>query len=237
MVGGTGIEPVAPSMSRKCSPAELTARLRTVFRSICEFRLSIFLPEVRALDGSEPNYVEEARPPLSYALRLGKRRPYSRIKDIGASGFRPVSAGFPSLCWGFGLKTPFSAAIPELMAIPDWTSAVNGAVLLCAAGDRANDLPPAPSATADPGLAVVGRAAPQRRSRMPKTPARVRLHPKPKKARLVFKVPRKAAPPRDGSKLARILALITRPSGASLGELVHISGWREHSVRAALTGI
>jgi hypothetical protein len=25
MVGGTGIEPVAPSMSRKCSPAELTA--------------------------------------------------------------------------------------------------------------------------------------------------------------------------------------------------------------------
>ena len=26
MVGGTGIEPVTPSMSTKCSPAELTAR-------------------------------------------------------------------------------------------------------------------------------------------------------------------------------------------------------------------
>ena len=72
---------------------------------------------------------------------------------------------------------------------------------------------------------------------MPKPPTRVRLHPKPKKARLVFKVPKEAAPPRDGSKLAKILALITRPTGASLGELVRISGWREHSVRAALTGI
>ena len=73
---------------------------------------------------------------------------------------------------------------------------------------------------------------------MPKTPALGLLQPRPKKARLVFKVPRKAAPPRDGSKLAKILALITRPTGASLGELVRISGWREHSVRsAALTGI
>ena len=26
MVGGAGIEPATPSMSRKCSPAELTAR-------------------------------------------------------------------------------------------------------------------------------------------------------------------------------------------------------------------
>ena len=26
MVGGSGIEPLTPSMSRKCSPAELTAR-------------------------------------------------------------------------------------------------------------------------------------------------------------------------------------------------------------------
>ena len=72
---------------------------------------------------------------------------------------------------------------------------------------------------------------------MPNPAARVRLHPRPKRARLVFKVPRKAAPPRDGSKLAKILALTTRPTGASLGELVRISGWREHSIRAALTGI
>ena len=28
MVGGTGIEPVTPSMSTRCSPAELTALLR-----------------------------------------------------------------------------------------------------------------------------------------------------------------------------------------------------------------
>lgn len=75
---------------------------------------------------------------------------------------------------------------------------------------------------------------------MPKPSALVRLNPrplKPKKVRLVFKTPRNVPPPRDGTKLAKILTLLRRPTGASLGELVHITGWLEHSVRAALTGI
>ncbi len=67
---------------------------------------------------------------------------------------------------------------------------------------------------------------------MAKTKPRVRL--KPRKQRLTFKVSRKA-PARKDTKLARMAELLSRPDGASLGELVHATGWRDHSVRAALS--
>lgn len=73
---------------------------------------------------------------------------------------------------------------------------------------------------------------------MPKTAKRVRLHPRPadkfQKVRLPIK-PRLAGPPRQGSKLAKMLALLIRPNGTTLGELVYITNWHEHSVRAALS--
>ena len=69
---------------------------------------------------------------------------------------------------------------------------------------------------------------------MAKLPARVSLTPKPTKVRLTFKAPRKTSL-RQGSKLSKIVELLSRPAGASLGELIHVTGWREHSVRAALT--
>jgi hypothetical protein len=77
---------------------------------------------------------------------------------------------------------------------------------------------------------------------MQKTSTRVRLHLKPttgksRKVRLRLMTPRKVPPPREGSKAAKMLVLLTRPTGATLGELVHLTGWREHSVRAALTAI
>jgi len=69
---------------------------------------------------------------------------------------------------------------------------------------------------------------------MAKTAARVRLNTKPRKQRLTFKVARKA-PARQGTKLARMVELLSRPDGASLGELVYATGWRDHSVRSALS--
>ena len=77
---------------------------------------------------------------------------------------------------------------------------------------------------------------------MAKPSKRVRLRAKPgtrkhSKVRLPIKSSTGASLPREGSKLATMLTLLTRPIGASLGELVHVTGWREHSVRAALTGI
>ena len=38
------------------------------------------------------------------------------------------------------------------------------------------------------------------------------------------------------SKLETILALLARPGGASLAELVAATGWQAHSVRGALAG-
>ena len=38
------------------------------------------------------------------------------------------------------------------------------------------------------------------------------------------------------SKLDQIIALLSRPDGASLAELVAATGWQAHSVRGALAG-
>ena len=50
--------------------------------------------------------------------------------------------------------------------------------------------------------------------------------------------PAPPAPPAAGSpsKLETILALLARPEGASLAELVAATGWQAHSVRGALAG-
>lgn len=43
--------------------------------------------------------------------------------------------------------------------------------------------------------------------------------------------------PRQGTKQALILALLRRPTGAGLDELVAATGWLPHTTRAALTGL
>ncbi len=43
--------------------------------------------------------------------------------------------------------------------------------------------------------------------------------------------------PREGSKKALVLALLQRPGGATLEEIVTATGWLPHTTRAALTGI
>ena len=73
-----------------------------------------------------------------------------------------------------------------------------------------------------------------------------RAHVAPKKG----KSGKKAGPPRkapkgakgatgarDGSKAATILDLLKRKDGATLKELMKVSGWQAHSVRGFLSGI
>jgi hypothetical protein len=43
--------------------------------------------------------------------------------------------------------------------------------------------------------------------------------------------------PRDGTKLGQVLELLQRGRGATLNELVVMTGWLPHTTRAALTGI
>jgi hypothetical protein len=45
-----------------------------------------------------------------------------------------------------------------------------------------------------------------------------------------------AAPARQ-SKKAAVIALLGRPDGAAISDLIGVTGWQVHSVRAALTGL
>jgi hypothetical protein len=41
----------------------------------------------------------------------------------------------------------------------------------------------------------------------------------------------------SGSKQETLLALLRRPNGASIAELAKATGWQDHSVRGALSGL
>jgi hypothetical protein len=43
--------------------------------------------------------------------------------------------------------------------------------------------------------------------------------------------------PREGSKIAAVITLLSRDAGASLPDLVAVTGWLPHTTRAALTGL
>jgi hypothetical protein len=42
---------------------------------------------------------------------------------------------------------------------------------------------------------------------------------------------------RPGSKVESVVRLLSRENGASLAELMTVTGWQAHSTRAALTGL
>jgi len=46
----------------------------------------------------------------------------------------------------------------------------------------------------------------------------------------------KAPTPRTGTKQAQIIALLQRPEGASVAEIVAVTGWLAHSVRGLISG-
>ncbi len=46
----------------------------------------------------------------------------------------------------------------------------------------------------------------------------------------------KAVSPRPGSKAAKVVALLKRPQGAGLKELLRATGWQPHSIRGFLNG-
>ena len=46
----------------------------------------------------------------------------------------------------------------------------------------------------------------------------------------------KKTPNNQPSKLDQLLAQLRRPGGASLAELMKVTGWQQHSVRGALAG-
>lgn len=44
------------------------------------------------------------------------------------------------------------------------------------------------------------------------------------------------APPRDGTKIATVLALLRQPAGTTIADISAATGWQAHTVRGALAG-
>jgi hypothetical protein len=49
--------------------------------------------------------------------------------------------------------------------------------------------------------------------------------------------PNPSVAPARPSKKAAVIALLARPDGAAISDLIELTGWQVHSVRAALTGL
>jgi hypothetical protein len=74
------------------------------------------------------------------------------------------------------------------------------------------------------------------------TPQRYRPSaPKATRQKKAPKAPKKAAEPktggvREGSKTAQVIALLQRPNGATLEEIMTQMGWQKHTVRGFMAG-
>ena len=84
-----------------------------------------------------------------------------------------------------------------------------------------------------PGVAPEVAAATTNASAIENAPSPATKSPKRKRA---AKAEKKAAAPRETSKTAQVLAMLQRPEGATITEIMSKMGWLKHTVRGFMAG-
>ena len=67
-------------------------------------------------------------------------------------------------------------------------------------------------------------------------PGKAKVAPKGKPLSEPMKAGLKAVAEKSGSKLSKVIALLSRPEGVTLDEIMKATAWQKHTVRGAMSG-